>query len=244
MTRAREEIIGSARLILGDCREFIEPLRAAACVLTDPPYGISYSSGHKTDRLWAEKNIRNDADTSLRDLVLSLLAGVPMLVFGSRRRDLPKDCRMVLTWDKGPALGMGDLSIPWKPTTEEIYVVGRGFVGSRTAGAVIYHPPVQSMAKNGRVHPNEKPVGLFRRLLQNMPGGAVADPFMGSGSCGVAAILEGRSYVGCEEVPKYFDIALRRIEAAQRQRDLFIEPPVAEPPEDMRLVDLFAEPAP
>jgi len=216
--------IGSATLILGDCRDALPAFNNIAAVLTDPPFGISYASGHATDTLWAGgRAIANDHDTTARDEALALLNGLPALVFGSRRRPETPGTKMVLTWDKGPALGMGDLSLPWKPTTEEIHVVGKGFVGSRDKGAVIYHPPVQSMAKNGRMHPNEKPVGLLRILLQSLPKGLVCDPFMGSGSTGVACMLEGRPFVGCEVVPEYFDIACKRIEEAQRQGSLFGE---------------------
>lgn len=223
----RKEVIGRATLYLGDCREVIPTLGCPAGVLTDPPFGIAYQSGHATDALWAGgRRIANDLDTSVRDEALGecdLLGRPPMLVFGSRKRPEPNNTKMVLIWDKGPALGMGDLSLPWKPTTEEIYVLNTGWVGRRDKGAVVYHPPVQSMAKNGRQHPNEKPVGLLRRLLQSFPDGAILDPFMGSASTGVACMLEARDFIGCEVDPAYFDIACRRIEDAQRQGDLFLQ---------------------
>lgn len=219
----REETIGRARLILGDCRDVLPTLQGIAAVLTDPPFGIDYESGHATDDLWGDdRKIANDHDTTARDEALAMLGNVPGLVFGSRRKPETPGCRQVLIWDKGPALGMGALDLPWKPTTEEIHVIGRGFVGRRDKGAVIYHPPVQSMAKNGRLHPNEKPVGLLRLLLQSLPDGIVCDPFMGSGSSGVACMLENRWFVGIELRPRYFDIACKRIEDAQRQGDLFI----------------------
>lgn len=223
---SRVETIGRATLYCGDARDFILTLGCPAGVLTDPPFGIDYQSGHATDALWAGgRRIANDQDTSVRDEVLGecdLLGKPPMLVFGSRKRPEPADTKMVLIWDKGPALGMGDLSLPWKPTTEEIYVLNSGWVGKRDKGAVVYHPPVQSMAKNGRLHPNEKPVGLLRKLLQSFPDGLILDPFMGSGSTGVACMLEDRDFIGCEIDPAYFDIACRRIEEAQRQGDLFL----------------------
>jgi hypothetical protein len=239
---SRVERIGDAVLHLGDCRDLLPDRETALrgggpgcdallcdAVLTDPPFGVGYKSGHATDRLWAGgRSIANDHDTSVRDDVLRALEGVPMLVFGSRRAPAPAATKMYLTWDKGPALGMGDLSLPWKPTTEEIYVLGRGFVGARDKGAVIYHPPVQSMAANGRLHPNEKPVGLLRLLLQSLPTGLICDPFMGSGSTGVACALEARAFVGCEINPAYFDIACRRIEEAYKQPRLFAEP-IAKP---------------
>lgn len=234
----REEIIGNARLILGDWRYAY--WRDAQCVLTDPPYGIGYQSGHATDDLWKTREILGDRDLQERNDAAIAFCGVPQIMFGSWKRTYPALCRAVLIWDKGPALGMGPLDIPWKPSCEEIYILGHGFIGKRDEGAVIYHPPVQSMAKNGRLHPNEKPVGLLRRLLQKLPPGCVADPFMGSGSTGVAAILEGRPFVGAEIAPEYFDIACRRIEQAQRQRDLFVEPP-AVAPQDRSEADLFAQ---
>jgi hypothetical protein len=150
----------------------------------------------------------------VRDQVLALLPKVPMLVFGSDKAPRPVDARMRLIWDKGPALGMGALDIPWKPSAEEIYVIGKGFVGRRDEGAVIYHPPVQSLARNGRTHPNEKPVGLLRHLMKKLPEGPIGDPFMGTGSCGVAAVLSGRSFVGIEIEPAFFEIAVKRVREA------------------------------
>lgn len=208
----RIEKIGNATLICGDCRDALPTLQGIACILTDPPFGIDYRSGHRTDALWSEETIRGDEDTAARDAALALLPpDVPKLVFGSRKAPLPPGCKMVLTWDKGPALGMGDLTIPWKPSTEEIYVLGKGFTGKRDEGATIYHPPVQSMAKHGRRHPNEKPVGLLAKLLRKMPHGLVCDPFMGSASCGEAAVKMGRPFVGIEVDPEYFRIACERM---------------------------------
>ena len=221
----RVEQIGDCTLYLGDCRDILPKAHELAGVLTDPPYGINYQSGHATDALWSGgRKIANDETTTARDEALALLIELPALVFGSRRAKLPANCRMVLTWDKGPALGMGDLNIPWKPSTEEIYVIGRGFIGSRDKGAVIYHPPVQSMAKNGRLHPNEKPVGLLRILLKSLPAGRICDPFMGSGSTGAACVADGRPFLGIELDSTYFDIACRRIEEAYKQPRLFDEP--------------------
>lgn len=220
----RVEHLGRATLYLADCRDVIPTISKVQGVLTDPPFGIAYESGQATDELWGEKRrITNDHDTKARDEALAMFGDTPALVFGSRRRPETPGCRMVLIWDKGPALGMGDLSLPWKPTTEEIHVVGKGFVGKRDKGAVIYHPPVQSMARNGRVHPNEKPVGLLRKLLLSLPGGTICDPFMGSGSTGVACVLEGRPFIGMEVEERFFDIACHRIAEAQRQGDMFRE---------------------
>lgn len=216
-----ETIAEGMTLYLGDCREIV-PLLKYDVVLTDPPYGQSYQSGWATDILWAAgRTITNDETTIARDGLLHLIGDVPALVFGSRKIPEPAHTRMILTWDQGPALGMGALDLPWKPSSQEIYVIGKGFNGPRDESNMLYYPPVQSMAKNGRLHPNEKPVGLLQRLLRKCPDGIVLDPFMGSGSTGEAALKAGRPFVGIEIESAYFDIACRRLEHLARQSDLF-----------------------
>ena len=216
-------VIGTATLYLGDCLEILPsfPTVGVGSCITDPPYGISYESGHATERLWAAgSTIANDGGIQTRDAMLALLRpDMPVLCFGSWRAPRPAGTRQVLIWDKGGALGMGALDIPWKPDHEEIYVLGHGFIGSRDSGSVLRHPPVQSMAKNGRVHPTEKPVGLLQRLVAKVPG-LICDPFMGSGSTGVACANVQRPFVGIECEREYFDIACERIDNAQRQSRL------------------------
>jgi len=217
----REERIGDCRLILGDCSTILEQI-AADSVVTDPPYGMSYESGFATDDLWgSERRIRGDADTDLRDHVASWGGGRPCLMFGTWKIARPHGTRQVLIWDKGGALGMGALDIPWKPDHEEIYVIGKGFIGTRDCGSVLRCPPVQSMARNGRVHPNEKPVDLMGRLISKVPG-VICDPFMGSGSTLVAAAKAGRTAIGIEIHETHFATACWRVEQAYRQGDLFI----------------------
>lgn len=222
--------IGDCTLYRADCREVLPLLPKVDAVVTDPPYGIGYQSGHATDALWVGgRKIANDGTTLARDAVIDwalypdgTLIKRACLVFGTWRVPRPSMTKMVLIWDKGGALGMGDLSIPWKPDHEEIYVLGSGFVGSRDCGSVLHCPPVQSMAKNGRVHPTEKPVRLMIDLCRKVPG-TILDPFMGSGTTGVACVKLGRRFIGIEIDEKYFDIACRRIEEAYKQPDMFIE---------------------
>lgn len=194
----------------GDCREIMPHLERAAVMVSDVPYGIAYETGHRNENTPWQGQIANDGHTAVRDAALALHDG-PALIFGSRRMPTPAGTRAVLIWDKGPALGMGALDIPWKPSYEEIYVIGKGWKGPRNVGAVIYCPPVQSMAKNGRVHPNEKPVKLMQMLLQRAPDGLVIDPCMGSGSTLVAAKNLGVPAVGIELEEKYCEIAARRL---------------------------------
>lgn len=193
-----------------DCLEHLAWLDADVLV-TDPPYGISYQSGSRRDTLAA--SIVNDEDTSTRDHALALWAG-PALVFGTWRARRPDGAQMRLVWDTKGALGMGDLSIPWKPSDQEVYVLGHtaehGFRGRRDSNVIVC-PPVQSMARNGRQHPHEKPVALLAALLGKCPPGIVADPFAGSGSLGVAAKMLGRSAVLVEVDERYCEIAARRL---------------------------------
>lgn len=218
--------IGNCTLYLADCLEVL-PRIDADSVVSDPPYGMAYKSGHATDDLWGDnRTINGDEDTILRDRVAEWADPRPTLLFGTWKAPRPENTRQVLIWDKGGALGMGALDIPWKPDHEEIYVLGKGFVGRRDCGSVIYCPPVQSMARNGRLHPTEKPVQLMMSLLRKVPG-VVCDPFMGSGSTIVAAARMGRPAIGIEIDPKHFETACRRVAEAMRQPDMFEETPHA-----------------
>lgn len=89
-------------------------------------------------------------------------------------------------------------------------------------------------------HPCPFPIELVSPIIKASvpPNGSVLDPFMGSGTTGVACAKLGRKFIGIEIEPKYFDIACKRIEDAYRQGDLFIEPPKKEKPQD---APLFAE---
>ncbi len=222
MNYMRKEVIGDCTLYLADCARVLSGLQHVHSVVSDPPYGVSYQSGHATDALWGKKrSISNDETVSVRDIVAEWSNDRPCLLFGTWKAPRPAKTKMVLIWDKGGALGMGDLTIPWKPDHEEIYVLGRGFIGARDSGSVIYCPPVQSMAKNGRLHPTEKPVDLMGQLIRKVPG-TVLDPFMGSGSTGVACVKAGREFVGVEIDEHYFDIACDRIRKAYAQPDMFV----------------------
>jgi DNA modification methylase len=218
----RREVIGLAELWLGDCREIAPMLPRPAAIVSDPPYGIAFESNHvaaTTTAEWMRRQIANDGDTSARDAILDWHVGA-WAMFGSDRRDKPVGTRGTLVWDKGPASGMGDLSFPWKTSYELIFVGGDGWSGTRDEGVIKGHSIV-TRASMGRVHPNEKPVSLMAYLISKAPAGVIMDPFMGSGSTGVAAVEMRHPFVGIEIEPRYFDIACRRIEAAQRQGDMF-----------------------
>ncbi len=194
----------------GDCRTFDLAALGADVLVTDPPYGYSHAS-NRADSAWRDEVIAGDEDTSSRDAILAWWAGRPALVFGHWKVRTPEGTKAVLVWDKGPASGMGDLSMPWKPNWEEIYVLGSGFAGRRDSGVLRGHGyNVVTWATRGRSHPNEKPVGVLRDLIQKSPPGTVLDPFMGSGSTLVAAKSLGRHAIGIEIEERYCEIAARR----------------------------------
>lgn len=179
--------------------------------MSDVPYGIAYKSGAR--RVTLPDSIAGDESTSLRDWVLAQWGEKPALIFGSWKKPRPTATHTRLIWDTKGALGMGDLSVPWKPSDQEIYVLGKGFVGKRDSN-VITVAPVQSMAKNGRLHPHQKPVGLMRLLIAKCPPGVIIDPFIGSGSTLLAAKELQRVSIGVEIEERYCAIAARRMEQA------------------------------
>jgi len=210
---------GRIQLYCADCLDVLPHLSGVDAVITDPPYGIDYSSGHGST-LWGDGKILGDESTAARDAALELIGdSVPILCFGTWKEARPAKTRMVLVWDTLGALGMGDLRLPWKPAHQEIYVLGNplGFSGERTSD-VISCPPVQSMAANGRVHPFEKPIPLLQRLMGKVKGATVLDPFMGSGTAGVACIRTGRRFIGIEKDPTHFATARDRIQRELQQQ--------------------------
>lgn len=190
-----------------DCREVLPRLEAGSVVVTDPPYGIAYESGH--DGV-LPRSIQGDETPNLRDEVLRWWGDRPALVFGTWKVPKPIQTRMVLVWDSQGALGMGDLTLPWKPAHQEIYVLGSGFCGRRTSDVLSFHP-VQATALRGRVHPHEKPIELLRELVGKCPAGVILDPFMGSGTTLRAAKDLGRRAIGIEIEERYCEIAARRM---------------------------------
>lgn len=193
----------------GDCLEITE-WRLADVLVTDPPYGIDYQSGKVRDRL--AKSILNDKDTRVRDLALEIWGARSALVFGSWKIERPAATRTRLIWDTLGALGMGDLNIPWKPADQEIYVLGGGPWQGKRTNNVISIAPVQSMAKNGRHHPHEKPLRLMDELIAKTVGETIADPFSGSGSTLVSASRLGRKSIGIELDERYCEITAKRLQ--------------------------------
>jgi site-specific DNA-methyltransferase (adenine-specific) len=195
----------------GDCREHRAWVNADI-LITDPPYGMALQSSRGGEL--GNLEIVGDHSLELRDWVLQQWGtGKPALVFGRWSEPHPIGTKTVLTWEKGNHTGMGDLNIPWSPTTEEIYVLGKWPVRDvvrRSAATIAVNAPMPGKS-NGRRHPTEKPLLLMERLVQKCPYGIIADPFAGSGPTLVAASLLGRRAIGVELDERYCEVIARRL---------------------------------
>lgn len=195
----------------GDCREVTEWLQADVLV-TDPPYGMAYESNFNRDRrnVKVGRPVAADGDLTARDDVLALWGDRPALVFGTWRVSRPVGVRELVVWHKTGVIGMGDLSIPWGRSHEEVYVLGSGFVGKRSE-SVISVPPLMSADSRRPDHPTPKPVGLMERLIEKTAG-VIADPFAGSGTTLVAAANQARRAIGVEVEERYCELIARRLD--------------------------------
>lgn len=214
----REEIIGNARLILGDCREVLPTLGKVDAVVTDPPYGMAFRSNHRGVRYDA---IANDTE----EWPLLLAVGLPVshsrYVFcrwdDLRRVERPKSA---VTWVKNN-WSMGDLDHEHARQTElALFYPGPAHFFPKGRPTDV----IEAARTGNDNHPTEKPVQLMAAIVR-WTDGVVLDPFMGSGTTGVACAKLGRSFIGIEIEPRYFDIACRRIEDAYKQADMFVSAP-------------------
>lgn len=173
---------------------------AADVLVTDPPYGMAYKGfGGRSGRSDGSTHdaIEGDADPAVRDKALAAWDG-PALVFGKWSIPRPAGTRQVIIWDKsenGP--GMGAIDLPWGPSFEEVYVLGKGFSGKRES-SVYRVKPYNSQDADRPDHPTPKPVPLMELLIAKCPPGVIADPFAGSGATLLAARNLRRRVVGVE----------------------------------------------
>lgn len=214
----RREVIGDAVLYLGDCRDILPTLGEVDAVVTDPPYGMEFRSNSRTIRHDA---ISNDAEEWPLQFAMALNAAHSCYVFcrwdDLRRVVKPKS---LVTWAKNN-WSMGDLEHEHARQTEVVlfYPGPSHFFPTGRPSDVI----VASRTGNN-YHPTEKPVNLMWAIVR-WTGGVVLDPFMGSGTTGVACAKLGRKFIGIELDERYFNIACDRIRKAYDQPDMFIAPP-------------------
>ena len=207
-------VIGNATLYCGDCLEILPTLPKVDAVITDPPYGIKRSGQPETFTLNPKHKRKSHEDFGWDNGRPPIAAFEAMLTSsdvqiiwgGNYFADFLPPTMGWLYWDKGQnGLSMSDGELAWTSMQKAM----RAFVCNRSALV-------------GSEHPTQKPELLMRWCIKQagMPD-SVCDPFMGSGTTGVACMNLGRKFIGIEIEPKYFDIACRRIEDAQRQVRMF-----------------------
>jgi site-specific DNA-methyltransferase (adenine-specific) len=210
---SRVETIGRAVLHLGDCRDILPTLGKVDAVVTDPPYGLgSRLANDDAGGEWgmcSKDALAWDKEPAFEALEASLQKALWHIVWGGNYYILPS-ARCWLLWDKMQEHSGAHAEMAWTNLDKPV----RTF---RMARAVAYSIELKE-------HPTQKPTALMKWCIGHLPAdcASILDPFMGSGTTGVAAVTMGRDFIGIEREPAYFDIACRRIDQAQRQGDMFI----------------------
>jgi DNA modification methylase len=229
MTSPRvEQLAEGVTLYQGDCRDILPTLGPVDAVVTDPPYGIDYgrqgsfSASHGWGA-WRE-NVEWDRERPPAEIFKAILScSKHQIIWGGNYFTdfLPPSMQWFL-WDKGQRdFSLADFEMAWS--------------SQQKAARVIEYPRAKARL-DGKEHPTQKPVEVMKWCIEALPASVatILDPFMGSGTTGVAAVKLGRRFIGIEIEPRYFDIACKRIEAALKQPDLFIERPA--PPKQEALL--------
>lgn len=235
---SRVERIGDCTLILGDCLEWmasVPPCFRVDAVITDPPYGVNLTAKvTKHNKIKASSTYEDNEDTILA-LVLSAhsmwtpIAKRAVVTPGVRLLQLYPRAKSIGTifspngagcdsWGFGcnnPILYYG--TCPYLATGQ----------GSRPNSFYSAHPGMHVTGENNIDHPCPKPIDWMLWLVTrgSLTGETVLDPFMGSGTTGVACVRRGRKFIGVEINEHYFNTACGRIEDAYRHPDMFIERP-------------------
>lgn len=197
------ETIGNATLYLGDCREILPDLSGSLTVVTDPPYGLgSKLSGGS----WGQHSEWDVAPDDLYGLIWSYPHSV---IWGGNYFKLPPS-RGWLIWHKPDAnKSAADVEMAWTSLDRNSRLLSHTIASTRESEGFGFHP-------------NQKPIRVMEWSIEaSSAPGLICDPFMGSGTTGVACVNLNRSFIGIEKEPVYFDIACKRIEAAYAQGRLF-----------------------
>jgi len=220
----RKEVqIGDARLLLGDCLEILPLIGKVDACVTDPPYGIADKwkggFGHGWGKAREQSTLRNEWDAKPLDgsaLSILLAAADQHIIWGGNYFDLPPS-RCWLVWNK-PERGfsLAEAELAWTNRDNVVRVIDA------------------PRSEPDRAHPTQKPVAVMAFSVAKTKG-TVVDPFMGSGTTGVACVKLGRKFIGIEIDEGYFDIAVDRIRKAYAQPDMFIAPPAPEPKQEAML---------
>jgi len=200
--------IGNSTLYLGDCMDILPTLGKLDAAITDPPSGSSIA---KNPVRQMHEKMDWDASVPETSLIDACIAcGDIALLWGGNYFDLPPS-QCFFVWDK------------MQPQEFSLAMCEQAWTNKK-GPAKIYKQSVLSYRKE---HPTQKPVELMAWCIEQLgKPQTILDPFMGSGTTGVAAIQLGCKFIGIEREPKYFDIACTRIEQAVAQGQLFAPEPV------------------
>jgi len=203
-------IIGNATLYHADCRDILPMLTGKFdSIVTDPPSGINF-----TQRTTGQKII---GDESRFDISHIVNLGVLFVIWGENYFDCINSCGRLI-WlkravDQAKTKSYSDAEIAWTNAINQVKVhrqISDGCIREGEEHGIV------------RVHPFQKPISLMKWCLSFLKDSTVVfDPYMGSGTTGVAAVQMDRKFIGIEIDSKYFDIACKRIEDAQRQQRMF-----------------------
>lgn len=211
----------------GDCLE-VSAWMSADVLVTDPPYGISWSIGTRhapgetdvagkrsTLKGRAHAGIANDTNTDARDSVLAKWGrSKPALVFGSPKLPAPPHTRKVLVWQKSEDAGVVGNIGGWRSDWEAIYLLGKWPAhqqGRRLRSSVIRLNASTTQDAKDTGHPHTKSLAGMEYLITHAPPGVIADHFAGSGSTLVAAKAFGRRAIGVELEEKYCRLIASRL---------------------------------
>jgi site-specific DNA-methyltransferase (adenine-specific) len=248
-------VIGDCTLYNEDCRFILPSLHGIDHVITDPPYEKECHAAVRRTAASIRTGIPAELDFSamsedMREALTALCArfckgwfiAFCQVEAVSSWRDAIEAANLkykrAMAWVKPdsspqfngqmPAQGFECMVSAWCGTGHSRWNGG----GRRGVFTALTNPPDRHGA-----HPTEKPISLMRDMVQLFTNHSdtVLDPFMGSGTTGVACVKLGRKFVGIEIDPKYFDIACRRIADAYKQPDFFVSAPQKKP-EQMTLV--------
>lgn len=206
-------VIGSATLYLGDCRDVLPTLPNVDAVITDPPFGVGnfvQVTGRKMGRGDSRGKAVEWNESTPPSEVFDMLRAISKhrIIWGANFFNCFEDRGGAIVWDKCqsmPNFSKADIaSCTHFQKTEIVRIPWTNFTVTHRAETD---------------HPCERPVELYEWCIRYLPKPirSVLDPYLGSGSCAVAAIRSSCEFIGIERDPRYFDIACERIENAQRQ---------------------------
>lgn len=196
---------GDYQLYHGDCLEIMPTLDKADAVITDPPYGLEKKlRGGTWGKKYNDRSLSWDFELATEQVMEILEMDALKIIWGGNYYDVPPT-RCWLIWDKPTLPTMSDFEMAWTNLDKPSKRISK----PRPSG--------------NRYHPTQKPISLIKHCIElcTQENDLVLDPFMGSGTTGVACAELGRRFIGIEIDKDYFEIARKRIETAYAQMIMF-----------------------